>query len=252
MYGVKKPDGPSSRYLILVLKLAIGFILLAILIALVYWYYQGEWREIFFRFKYFFSFRRLRDFILSFGAFSVVIFVILQALQVVFAPIPGEITGFVGGFLYGKVWGTILSTLGLTLGSILAFEITRIFGIALVRKVVKQEAMDHFDDFVTHRGLNIAFVLYLVPGFPKDTLCYLLGLTHVRRIDFLLMNVFGRLPGTFVLNFQGEAVRTGSYEAFFELLVGSILVTIVLYLARNPIIHSVHRITTILKKRLPH
>ncbi len=239
---MKTAQKKASSYLVLSLKIILAILLLAILVALLYWYYQGEWRELFFRFKYFFSFKRLRDFILSFGAYSAVVFVLIQALQVVFAPVPGEITGFVGGYLYGKIAGTLLSTVGLTIGSVVAFEVTRFFGVALVRRVVKQEAMDRFDYFVTHRGEHIAFILFLVPGFPKDSLCYLLGLTHLRRLDFFLMNVFGRLPGTLVLNIQGEAVRTGRYEAFFELLVGSIIATLILYLTRNYIIHFFSRV----------
>jgi uncharacterized membrane protein YdjX (TVP38/TMEM64 family) len=211
----------------------------ALVVLFSYWYHSnsGELPGIFFRFKHFFYVPRLRDFILSFGAYSQVVFVIIQALQVLFAPVPGEVTGFVGGFLYGKVIGTLLSTLGLAVGSVIAFEVTRVFGRRLVSKVVRQEAMARFDHFVTHRGLHIAFVLFLIPGFPKDSLCYLLGLTHMRRLDFILMNVFGRLPGTLILTFQGEALRTHRYHEFFTLLVGSVLLTAVLYFLRNGIIH---------------
>lgn len=223
--------------LVLLAKIVGAVFLLCVLIAIIYWYYEGEWRNMFFRFKYVFSFTRLRDFILSFGAFSAIVFILIQAAQVVFAPVPGEVTGFVGGYLYGKAVGPLFSMLGLTLGSFFAFEITRIFGTVLVRKVVKQEAMDRFDYFVTHRGLHIAFILFLVPGFPKDSLCYLLGLTHVRRLDFLLMNVFGRLPGTLILNFEGDAVRSGKYQEFFVLLAASVVLTVILYFARRHIIH---------------
>ncbi len=246
---MKAAPKSASGYAFLWLKIVLGVLLVAALVALLYWHYQGEWRELFLRFKYFFSFKRLRDFILSFGAYSAVVFIVIQALQVVFAPIPGEVTGFVGGYLYGKIAGTLLSSAGLILGSVLAFEITRVFGVKLVRKVVKQETMDRFDYFVTHRGVHIAFILFLVPGFPKDSLCYLLGLTHLRRLDFLLMNIFGRLPGTIVLNIEGEAVRTGRYEAFFEILVGSIAATLILYATRNYIIHFFSRFTRRLRHR---
>ena len=218
-----------------------GLALAAVLVCVLYWYYEGEWRGLFFRFKYFYSFKRLRDFILSFGAYSAVVFVLLQALQVVFAPIPGEITGFVGGYLYGKFAGTTLSTIGLVAGSVFAFEITRFFGVRLVSKMVTQEVMGRFDEFVTHRGLRIAFLLFLIPGFPKDSLCYLLGLTHVSRLDFILMNIFGRLPGTLILVMEGDAVRTGRYHAFFQIFAGSVALTLILYVFRFSVIRSLSR-----------
>ena len=98
--------------------------------------------------------------------------------------------------------------------------------------------MERFDNFVTHRGVRIAFVLFIVPGFPKDTLCYLLGLTHLRRIDFILMNILGRLPGTLVLALEGDAVRTGKYKAFFWILAASVAATVGLYVFRTYLIQA--------------
>jgi uncharacterized membrane protein YdjX (TVP38/TMEM64 family) len=240
--------------LVLSLRIALVVGVFALVVLFSYWYHSnsGELRGIFFRFKHFFYVPRLRDFILSFGAYSQVVFVTLQALQVLFAPVPGEVTGFVGGFLYGKVVGTLLSTVGLAVGSVVAFEITRLFGRRLVSKVVRQEAMTRFDYFVTHRGLHIAFILFLIPGFPKDSLCYLLGLTHMRRLDFILMNVFGRLPGTLILSLQGEALRTHRYHEFFTLLVGSVVFTAILYFLRNIILHFFSHLVAPLLQRLRH
>jgi len=197
------------------------------------WHEEGAWKEIIGFYKFFFEPRRLKAFISSFGPFAAVVFILVQAAQVVFAPVPGEVTGFVGGFLFGTVSGSILSTIGLTLGSLIAFGITRAFGMRLVEKVVKKEYINKFNDFVTHKGLNITFIMFLLPGFPKDSLCYLLGLTHMRLIDFLFMNIFARLPGTLMLTLQGEAIRNGKYQAFFWLLVASIAFTTVLYFTRN-------------------
>ena len=239
-----------SYYLLTALKAACGLLAVAALALILYFYYAGAWRDLFFRFKYFFSFSHLRDFILSFGAYSAIVFILVQAFQVLFAPIPGEITGFIGGYLYGSAAGTFLSTVGLTLGSVAAFEIAKVFGTRLVRKVVRRDAMERFDDFVTHRGLRITFILFIVPGFPKDSLCYLLGLTHLRRLDFILMNVLGRLPGTLILALEGEAVRIGKYRAFFWILAVSIAMTVGLYLLRSYLIQGFVRIAGMVVRRL--
>lgn len=197
------------------------------------WHEEGAWREIIKFYRFFFEPKRLKTFVASFGPFAAVMFVIVQSAQVVFAPIPGEVTGFVGGLLFGNVKGLILSTIGLTLGSLLAFAITRIFGTKVVEKIVKKEYIDKFNDFVTHKGLNITFILFLLPGFPKDSLCYLLGLSRMKLSDFLFMNIFGRLPGTLMLTMQGDAVGHKKYQAFFWLLVVSIAFTAILYFTRN-------------------
>jgi uncharacterized membrane protein YdjX (TVP38/TMEM64 family) len=102
---------------------------------------------------------------------------------------------------------------------------------------------------VTHRGLHAAFILFLIPGFPKDSLCYLLGLTHLRRSDLLMMNLFGRLPGTIVLTIQGVKVNTGNYGEFFFILAASIVLSAGLFLLRERIAHMASRIIHALKAR---
>jgi len=168
-------------------------------------------------------------------------------LQVVFAPVPGEVTGFVGGYLFGNTWGVILSTMGLMLGSVTAFGISRALGIRFVEKIVKQTYIDKFNFFVTHKGLYITFVLFLIPGFPKDSLCYLLGLTHMRFLDFILINLIARLPGTLLLTLQGSAVKDEKYLSFFILLGISFVLIFVLYLLRE---HALSKFSDISKRAL--
>ena len=220
-------------------SLSRGLLFLALLVAIAlifYLYNQGVWNHINEQYKYFISHKKLGDLIYSYGPYASLIFVAAQALQVLFAPIPGDVTGFVGGFLFGNGMGMLLSTVGLTLGSLSAFYISRTFGLRVVERIVKKEYVDKFNFFITHRGIVVSFVLFLIPGFPKDSLCYLLGLTRMRLADFLILNIFGRLPGTLILTLQGSAVSGGKYHAFFILLAGSVLLTSVLYLARNRII----------------
>jgi len=240
-------QSPKLSFLLRII-LYVSLVILVILIF--YVYHEGAWREILNYYRVFFNPRRLEAFIASFGPYAAIVFILVQVTQVVFAPIPGEVTGFVGGLLFGRTLGVTLSTIGLTLGSMLAFFLARVFGLRLVEKVVKQKYIDSFNYFVTHKGLYISFALFLIPGFPKDSLCYLLGLTHMRWVDFILMNVFGRLPGTLILTLQGYAVKNGRYQAFFNLVIISIIMIVGLYLSRNYIVRFVsHIIHAILRKK---
>ncbi len=228
----------KSKILSLLLRTILALLILLLVFLIFYAYQQGAWKEIFAYYRFFLDYKKLRIFILSFGPYAAIVFMAIQALQVVFAPVPGEITGFVGGLLFGNVRGTLFSTIGLTIGSLGAFAISRMLGIRFVEKVVKKDYIDRFNYFVTHKGLNISFILFLIPGFPKDSLCYLLGLTRIRVADFILMNIFGRLPGTLMLTMQGTALNDKQYRAFFILLFISIVLTFVLYLARNILIRT--------------
>jgi uncharacterized membrane protein YdjX (TVP38/TMEM64 family) len=171
--------------------------------------------------------------ITSYDPYDELIFIALQILQVVFAPIPGEVSGFLGGYLYGPLLGTLYSTIGLTLGSWLAFLLAHIFGLPLVERVVKADTLRKYDYILEHKGVFVAFFLFLVPGFPKDCLCYVLGLSHMRVWTFLFISTVGRLLGTILLSVFGSFARSNHYGSLAALLVITGLCLIVAYLYRE-------------------
>jgi uncharacterized membrane protein YdjX (TVP38/TMEM64 family) len=157
---------------------------------------------------------RLQETLKNMGPLAPLLFILLQALQVVFAPIPGEATGFVGGALFGIPLGFLCSTLGLALGSTLAFLLARWLEIKFVARWVGQDTMDRFEFLMEHQGALVAFFLFVVPGFPKDYLCFLLGLSHMSLRLFLVISTVGRLPGTLMLTMWGDQAISGHWLAF--------------------------------------
>lgn len=139
------------------------------------------------------------------------IFILLQIIQVVAAPIPGELSGLIGGYLYGPFWGTVYSTIGLTIGSWLAFLLARFFGMELIEKVVKPETIEKFDHFMEHQGILVSFLLFLIPGFPKDYLCYIMGVSRIPIWTFIIISSVGRLFGTMMLSIIGNVARNEQY-----------------------------------------
>lgn len=183
----------------------------------------------------FISKRRLLQFIDEHRTNAVCIFIGLQALQVVFAPIPGEATGLVGGYLFGTFWGTVYSTLGLTLGSWVAFSLARLVGRPLVEAMVNPEIIQRYDYVMKHKGMFLAFLLFIIPGFPKDYLCYLLGLGHMGHVSFLLVSTSGRLFGTTLLTLGGAFFRHKQYAALFTLAGFSIFLILLVMIYRKAI-----------------
>jgi uncharacterized membrane protein YdjX (TVP38/TMEM64 family) len=161
---------------------------------------------------------RLSELLTSYGPLSVVIFIALQIVQVVVSPLPGDVTGLIGGYLYGAFLGTVYSTIGLTVGSWLAFLLARSLGMPFVEKVIRPATIRKYDHFIEHQGRAISFVFFLIPGFPKDTLCYILGLSHMRTRDFIVISTAGRLLGTIILSLQGSSLREDQDVIFFILL----------------------------------
>lgn len=171
----------------------------------------------------------------SFGHWAPVIFIILQILQVLFAPFPGEATGFIGGFLFGTAKGFLYSSFGLTAGSWINFSIGRFMGTRYVRKLIPEGQLDRLDKMVRRQGAIVLFVLFVIPGFPKDYLCLFLGLSTLPLKIFLILAGIGRMPGTLMLSFQGSYVFEQRY-GLFALIMGLCLVIIFFgYKYREPL-----------------
>ena len=176
---------------------------------------------------FFLNREKISAFLDSLGPLSFIGFIILQAAQVIISPIPGEVTGLIGGFLYGKVLGTVISTIGLTIGSMAAFGLSRYFGRPFTDKFVKKETMDRYDYLLHHKGAFLVFLLFLIPGFPKDLLCYVLGLGHLGTKEFLVISTLGRFMGTVLLAFGGDYIRHHQYFRF-SILAGIAIVLVLL------------------------
>jgi uncharacterized membrane protein YdjX (TVP38/TMEM64 family) len=186
---------------------------------------------------------RVRAFLGSLGPLSFIGFIGLQALQVIAAPIPGEVTGVIGGYMYGIVLGLFLSTIGLTLGSMAAFMLSRTFGMPFVDKFVKKETLDKYDYLLHHKGAFLVFLLFLIPGFPKDILCYIIGLGHLTTKEFFVISTVGRFGGTVLLTLGGHFVHHREYKSFFILLGVAIIVVFFSMLYKDKmekIFHALH------------
>jgi len=188
---------------------------------------------------------QLKGFIRSFGAYSPLAYILLQILQVVVAPIPGGAIEWLGGFLFGVKAGFIYSMIGLFLGSWMAFSLARIFEKVAVEKFVSEQTREKFDYLVEHQGAILSFILFLIPGFPKDALCYILGLTPMHLGIFLVISTIGRIPGTLMACLQGGKAFEHQYITFLILLGISGLVIMVFYIYHE----EVHNLIKKMKRR---
>ena len=169
-------------------------------------------------------------------------FILLQALQVVISPIPGEATGFLGGYLFGLTPGFVYSSVGLALGTMTAFAIGRWLGAPVMSRYVPDHVVERFGFIIEAEGAILAFIVYLIPGFPKDIVSYLFGMSPMPARLFLLVSTVGRMPGTWVLSAQGARTATGQY-------VEAALVTALAAAVAIPLYYYRHRILNRLRRR---
>ncbi len=173
----------------------------------------------------------------SVGIFGPLAYILLQILQTVLAPIPGGVISPIGGFLFGWL-GVLWTSIGATLGAWIVFYISKRYGRRLVEKIVKKEAVDKFDFILGRRAALILFLLFLIPGLPDDTICYVGGLTKVPIKTLLVIFFVGRLPAVVVNNYFGMGFNEGNYLALGICTALSIVLLAFIYWKQDWIISS--------------
>jgi len=177
---------------------------------------------------------RLRLLLESAGVFAPILFIVLQALQVVIAPIPMQLFGFAGGYAFGAVWGTVYSLCGLIIGTAIAVWLARRFGRPLVNRFVKESIQERFDTIARSNGVTILFLIFLFPGLPDDAICFLAGLSPVRIRDVVVVAALGRLPGIAGVTILGDQVATGQDITMTLIIITAFCVLLGIgYLLRN-------------------
>lgn len=173
-------------------------------------------------YKYFYILKnphRIKQIIMSYGEYSILAFSILQVLQVIAFFIPGEVVQIAGGYIYGITWGTMLSLLGITIGSIVVYNISRFYGRPLIKKIISEKDLKFFEKVLRMGSTNhIVFLLYLIPGIPKDVLAYICGISSISFKDFVMYSTLGRLPGIFMSAYFGA--KLGSENKAILIIIG--------------------------------
>jgi uncharacterized membrane protein YdjX (TVP38/TMEM64 family) len=176
----------------------------------------------------------LKETVRSWGYMAPAVFVGIQALQVIISPIPGEITGPVGGALFGTTWGVIYSTIGLTAGTLVCFALGRLWGEPLIRPWLSEHHWEKMNFVIEAEGAIICFILYLIPGFPKDIIAYLFGMSPMPFWAFAVISTVGRLPGTWISSYFGAHVGEQQYlyAAAFILVIAALCLPLYYYRER--------------------
>ena len=153
-----------------------------------------------------------RSFIESFGAWGVVVGLFIQMLQVVVAFIPGEIVEVGLGSAFGALWGTVLCMVGVSIASSFVFLLTKKYGIRMVELFFDSSKIDELRFINSEKRLKYTvFLLFFIPGTPKDLLTYFVGLTRMKLPQFLAISMIARIPSIVSSTVGGNMLSNENY-----------------------------------------
>lgn len=189
----------------------------------------------------------LRNYVAGFGSFAVIIFLLMQILQVVVLPIPGFVAIGAGVALFGPFFGGLYSLIGILVGSFIAFFIGRKLGYKVASWVAGKENIDKGLKLIKGKDRVVLTLMFLLPFFPDDILCFVSGLSSMSNRYFIIMIILSRIFSTFT-----SAYSLNNSLIPFNTWWG-ILLWIVLFIGTGLIAYYIYKkgdkIEKIIKKR---
>ncbi|MBP3301302.1 MAG: TVP38/TMEM64 family protein [Clostridia bacterium] len=153
-----------------------------------------------------------RNWIDGFGIWSEIVFIAVTVFQVIFAIIPGEPLELGAGYAFGFLEGTLLCMIATTLGGILVFLLVKKFGIRLVEIFFPIEKIRSLWFLRSEKRRNwITFLVFAIPGTPKDLLCYFVGLTDMKQGTWILISTVARIPSIVTSTVSGASLGEREY-----------------------------------------
>lgn len=167
-------------------------------------------------FPFFRSFETPEDFkvyVEGFGIWGFLVVLFIQIAQVVVAIIPGEFVEFICGALYGWLGGLILCLIGVSIGQAIIFFSVKFFGREFIETIAGSKAMEKLKFLQDEKKLKaIIFVLFFIPGTPKDLINYIVPLTKIKLKDFILISVIARIPSAISSTYAGDLFIENNFK----------------------------------------
>lgn len=153
-----------------------------------------------------------RTWIDGFGFWGQLVFIAITVFQVVFAIIPGEPLELGAGYAFGAWEGTVLCIIATTLGGVLVFLLVKKFGIRLAELFFPMGKIRSLWFLRTEKRRNlITFLVFFIPGTPKDLLCYFVGLTDMKLGTWILISAVARIPSIVTSTVSGDSLGEQNY-----------------------------------------
>ncbi|MBW2983847.1 TVP38/TMEM64 family protein [Candidatus Woesearchaeota archaeon] len=194
---------------------------------------------------------KIKEFVLGFGIFAPIIFIILQAIQAIIPIMPGQLLVLLAGALFGTIKGSIYCLIGIFIGISVVFFIAKKYGTEVVHKHVDKKELSKLNKFIREHGDYAIFLGRVLPLFPSDVVSFGAGLTKMRYKHYIIASMLGFFPAVFLLNILGNQLTKGLLNLKTVVIVLSIVIFIVIvYKFKHQIKVHVHNALLWVEKKI--
>lgn len=170
----------------------------------------------------------LIEFTTQYEPYTLIILLLLQILQIIFAFIPGEPIGVAYGSIYGIYWGSLFGIIGTTLGTVVPILVSKKYGRPIVQKMIGEENLKKYDSVTDSTGIKPFIILIIIPIVPDDAISYLAGLTDISSRKLIVGISLARSVGVVALTIFGDSLIQSNWSSIIVLILVTIIVSAVL------------------------
>lgn len=140
----------------------------------------------------------------------------LQFAQIFLFIIPGEPIEILAGVCYGSVWGTIFIMVSAAIISAFIYLLVHKLGRKFIYDFVAKDKIEKIENskvFQNPRNIRfIIFILFFIPGTPKDLLTYIAALLPIKPLEFIIISTLARFPSIISSTWAGASLLDGNWK----------------------------------------
>lgn len=230
------------KFISVVLKFTLLLVIL-VCVPLYIWFFQKDFLQ------QFSDIDDVKVFFDQYKAESIFIYIGLQMIQIIISLIPGQALQFAAGLVYGFWAGLLVSLIGAVAGTIATYYLAQFLGRDALHVLFgKRHIEENLEKINSKRGYILVFLIYLIPGVPKDLCSYAAGLSKMKLKAFLILSTVGRSPGMMGSLLIGKEIGEGNYTSVIIIGVVAAIMFIFGIIYHSKLSHLLDRIYEKLSK----
>lgn len=186
--------------------------------------------------QYMDSFENAAEYLRTNRIEGIFVYFFAQCIQILIFILPGQVFQFAAGYVFGFLPGLIYSIIGAFLGGTITFYAARFLGRDAVALIVKRDRLARYDKWLSSKKVYLAvFIIYLIPGMPKDLLTYAAGVSKMPYRAYIVLSTAGRIPAMCGSLLIGAFYMRGNYTGIVFVLVICVALLIIAFIRRKEV-----------------